>query len=478
MQLQELFERLPYTGALPKGEVTGIAADSRKVKPGDVFVCTVGRAMDSHRYAAKALESGAVLVVSEHSLGLSKEVSVQNGREAYALLCAAFYGNAASRLTLIAVTGTNGKTTVTSVVKQLLEKAGYKVGLIGTIYSQIDQMEIPAKYTTPEAGDLHALLARMESAGCTHVVMEASSQALDQKRLYGLRFAAAVFTNLTQDHLDYHGTMENYYEAKKTLFSQCEVAVVNVDDPYGKRLAGEVKCPCITFSDHDNTADYTARNLELRASGVQFELVGNSFIHRVHFPMPGDYSCHNALAAALAAIVVGVPAQDACEGLGACRGVRGRCEVLYSGEYTIICDFAHTGDGIENVLSGIRPFVEKRLVVLFGCAGDRDAKKRPAMGEAACRYGDFIVLSSDNPRSEDPYHILADVEPIIQKSGKPYLVEVDRRRAVQRALEQLKAGDVLVMCGKGHEDYQVLNGVTVYLDEHRIVADWLKNRME
>ncbi|MDL2215793.1 UDP-N-acetylmuramoyl-L-alanyl-D-glutamate--2,6-diaminopimelate ligase, partial [Ruminococcaceae bacterium OttesenSCG-928-N02] len=434
-----------------------------------------GRVVDSHDYAREALSKGAALVVCERALGIEGEVLVRDGRESFALLSANLHGNAARRLHITAVTGTNGKTTVSTLIKQLLEGAGHTVGVIGTMYSQIDQMEIPAKYTTPEAGDLHALFARMEQAGCTHVVMEASSQALAQKRLFGIQFKSAVFTNLTQDHLDYHGTMEDYFLAKRQLFFQCEHAAINIDDPYGQRLAaqGELPCPVTTFSDKLDEADYTARGIELHAGNVRFEMVGKGFIHRVRFPMPGLYSCQNALAAAVAAILAGVAPATACEGLSNSRGVRGRCEVLYNKKFTVICDFAHTADGIENVLAGLAPFAKGRVVVLFGCAGDRDAAKRPPMARAACKYADIVVLSSDNPRSEDPYKILGEVEPYLKGSGKPYYVQADRRVAITFALGLLQEDDLLVLCGKGHEDYQVIDGVTVYLDEHRIVADWL-----
>ncbi len=477
MELQQLFEGVPYEGELPAADAALVTIDSRRAKPGAVFVCTRGSSADGHSFAAAALESGAALVVTDHRLGLDREVVVADTRRAYALLCHNYFGNPARSLKLVAVTGTNGKTTITYLLKQILEKAGCRCGLIGTIRSEVGDMEIPAKFTTPEAWDLAALFSRMVNAGCSHVVLEASSQALDQLRLYGLQFEAGIFTNLTQDHLDYHGTMENYYLAKRSLFSQTKTAVLNLDDPYGRRLMDEIPAQrVITYSTALDRADLVAKNLELHAGGVRFEMVGEGFIRRVKFPMPGSYSAHNALAAAGAAVALGVDPAVAADALTRSPGVRGRCEVLYSGRFTVICDFAHTGDGIEKVLAGLAPFVQGRLVVLFGCAGERDARKRQPMALAALRYGDLIVLTSDNPRGEDPYHILADVEPTLKTGGKPYLVEVERRRAIRLALEQLREGDVLVLCGKGHEDYQAIDGVTIYLDEHRIVADWLREQ--
>lgn len=475
MQLARLFEDIGYTGVLPQGEATAVVRDSRKLKPGAVFVCSRGARYDSHDFAAEALQRGACLVVTQHPLGLQNEVTVADTVKTYALLCHNYFGRPAQKLRLVAVTGTNGKTTVTFVLKQILEKAGFRCGLIGTIHSEVAGMEIPAKFTTPEPWDLDALFARMVGAGCTVALLEASSQALAQLRLYGLQFEVGVFTNLTQDHLDYHKTIEAYYNAKKSLFDQTDTAVINLDDAYGCRLIEEIPPQrIVTFSDHKNEADLTAENIELKAGGVRFELVGKDFIQRVSFPMPGSYSAHNAMAAAGAALVLGVEPAKVAAALSSCTGVRGRCEVLYNGKFTVICDFAHTADGIEQVLAGLAPFVKGKLYVLFGCAGERDSTKRHAMSKAALHYADEIVLTSDNPRSENPYHILEDAESVLRTGGKPYLVEVERRRAITKALSLLENGDMLVLCGKGHEDYQAIDGVTIYLDEHRIVADWLK----
>ncbi len=475
MQLQQLFSGINYSGVLPNADAVLITQDSRKVCKNTVFICAKGVKTDGHNYAKQALEQGAVCIVTERKLGLENEVCVENARKTYALLCSNFFENPAEKLQLIAVTGTNGKSTITSLIKQILEKSNYKVGLIGTIHTEIDTMQVPAKFTTPEAWDLHALFSRMALANCTHVVMEASSQALDQMRVYGIRFKVAVFTNLTQDHLDYHGTFENYYQAKRMLFEQSDCMVSNLDDEYGKRLLDEFKGEIeqISISTKDSSADFNAFNPEFSASGVKFEMVANGQIARVLFPMPGEFSVSNALMASAVAVKLGVSLKDAAKALENSFGVRGRAEVLYSAEFTVLCDFAHTADAIEKVLSSIAPFVKGRLIVLFGCAGERDAKKRPQMADAVVKYADFAVLTSDNPRKEDPYAILEDVEPTLNISKKPYIIEVERRIALQKALGLLEDKDVLVLCGKGHEDYQVIDGVTVYLDEHEIVKEWL-----
>ncbi len=470
----KLFADIACTGTLPEVEVTGITNDSRRVTPGSVFVCTVGRTSDGHRFAAAALEKGAALVVTERPLGLAAEVTVENGRVAYALLCSAFFDHPARRLRLVAVTGTNGKTTVTTIIKQILEAAGHKVGLIGTIHTVVDKTELPAKYTTPEAWDLHMLLARMVGAGCDAAVMEASSQALDQLRLYGLHFECGVFTNLTQDHLDYHGDMENYFAAKATLFAACDTVIYNHDDAWARRLPAMYPAvKSIGFSVEDDEADYTARAVELTSGGVRFTLVGHRLIQHAAFPMPGAFSVGNAMAAGLAALTMGVPPETVTRALEVSEGVRGRSEVLYNGAFTVLCDYAHTDDSIRKILSGMRPFTKGRLVALFGCAGQRDATKRPKMAAAVAECADFAILTSDNPRAEDPDAIISAVAPLLEAAGLPFAVEPERRRAVYTALETLRPGDVLVLCGKGHEDYQVIDGVTIYLDEHRIVHDWL-----
>lgn len=477
MEYGRLMQGIPYTGQLSAGEAALVTQDSRKVVPGAVFVCVKGHSSDGHLYARQALQAGAGLLVTQSPLGLANEVVVQNSRAAYALLCRNFFGNPAQKLTMVAVTGTNGKTTVSSVIKQMLQNSGIQCGLIGTIRSEIGTMEIPAKFTTPEAWDLNALLHRMVAAGCTHVVMEASSQALEQGRLHGLQFALAIFTNLTRDHLDYHQTMENYYEAKKILFGQCDAMLTNIDDEWGARLLKEAGCPRrYSFSCRQAAADFYAEDLQLAAGGVRFIINTRAQRQAVAFAMPGEYSVYNALAAGAAAVLLGLSPAKAAGQLARVPGVPGRCEVLYDGSFTIICDFAHTGDAMEKLLSTLRPFAKGRMLVLFGCAGNRDPVKREPMGRAAAQYGDIVFLTSDNPRSESEAAIAAGALPPLQKKKGPYYVELNREKALRKALGFLAEGDMLVLCGKGHEDYQVLNGVTVYLSERQIVSDWLKAR--
>ncbi|MEG0339857.1 MAG: UDP-N-acetylmuramoyl-L-alanyl-D-glutamate--2,6-diaminopimelate ligase [Oscillospiraceae bacterium] len=475
MEMKALFSEISFNGSLPDGEVSIVTADSRKVVQGAVFVCIKGRGSDGHSFARQALADGAIAIVTQENLGLLNEINVEDTRKAYAVLCQSFFGYPSRSLRLVAVTGTNGKTTVTTLIKEIVEKAGFKAGLIGTIHTEIDSMELPSKYTTPEPWDMAALLSRMVAAGCTFAIMEASSQALDQLRLWGLSFEVGVFTNLTQDHLDYHITFENYFIAKKSLFAQVKTAIVNIDDEYGKRLCAEGKAKeYITLSIKDNSADYTARDIKLSVGKAAFVMLSGSGIERIAFPMPGEFSVYNAMSAAAAAVALGIDSKLAASVLSQSRGVRGRCEVLYDDVFTVLCDFAHTGDAIDKVLSGISPFVKGKLYVLFGCAGERDAAKRPLMSAAAAKYADFVILTSDNPRKENPYDIIKDTQPTLIENAVPYLVETERRSAVCKALEMLHEKDVLMLCGKGHEDYQAVDGVTLYLDEHTIVSEWLQ----
>lgn len=476
MKLCEVMKGIAYRGTPADCEVKDVMSDSRKVSAGSVFVCIEGRSFDGHTAAAAMLEKGACAVVTQRPLGLANELVVDDTRLAYARMCQNFFGNPQKGLTLVAVTGTNGKTTVTSIVKQALCNLGIQTGLIGTICCEIGDMVIPAKFTTPEAWDICALFARMRAAGCTHVVMEASSQALEQGRLLGLEFDCAVFTNLTQDHLDYHGTMEHYYQAKKILFGSAKHAVVNVDDPYGLRLAREIRIPLTTVSIEKEGADCCATGINCSIGGVSFTVSGKGFMERVSFPMPGLFSVHNALCAVCALFAIGVDKKAACAAVSGTKGVKGRSEVLYHGDFTVICDFAHTGDALKQLLSSIKPFVKGRMVTLFGCAGDRDPKKRPAMAQAAGTYSDFVVLSSDNPRTEDPLTIIDEVRPYLAETGVKFTAIPDRYYAIRWALEQLGTDDVLVLCGKGHEDYQVIDGCTIYLDEHQLVREFLETK--
>lgn len=480
MRLYELLKGIDCDNTkIENYEIAKVTCDSRAVTPGALFVCIKGQKFDGHSAAGKALEEGAALVVCEHALGFENELVVPNSREAYGRLCGNFYGNPAGKMKLIGITGTNGKTTVTYLVKHVLESAGKRVGLIGTIHNEIGGMDIPATHTTPDPAELHVLFSRMLQAGCEYVVMEVSSHALDQHRLAGCFFDVGVFTNLTQDHLDYHGTMENYYEAKKRLFAMCGTAVINLDDPYGKRLAQEITCKKITFSAESDTADFTAKNIHPSAQGSRFALLGASLIGRVSFCMPGRYSVSNALAAGVAALAAGCSFDEAVAGLCSCKGVTGRTEVLETHtDFTVIRDYAHSPDGLEKVISTVKEFAGGKVVTLFGCAGNRDRTKRRKMGEIVSRLSDFVILTSDNPRDEDPLQIIEDTKPGLLEHKTPHKILPNRYEAIEWALDFVRAGDILLLCGKGHEDYQVLDFGTICFDEKEIVLRMVAEKMK
>lgn len=481
MTLKDYLAGLSYETPIPAEELANIPAasvtnDSRQVGEGSIFVCIKGGKFDGHDWAEKALEAGAAAVVAERDLGLSRQVLVENTRAAYGILCGNHFGNPARRMKLIAITGTSGKTTVAFLIKSVLQQAGKRVGLIGTIHNEIGEMEFPAKHTTPDPYQLHAMLERMAEAGCGYVVMEASSHALDQHRLEGCRFAAAVFTNLSQDHLDYHGTMENYFAAKKKLFTMTDTPVVNLDDPKGAELAKELGPKTVTFSMEKDEATLTARNISSDIKGSSFLIVGQQLIQRTRIRMPGRFSVSNAMAAAAACYALGIPPQTIAEGLSGCAGVPGRAEVIPAPvDFTIIRDFAHAPEELEQIITTLLPYKGKgRLITLFGCAGDRDRTKRAAMGEIVSRLSDLCILTSDNPRTEDEGQIIDDTRPGLLEHDTPYEIIPDRYEAVKWALEHARADDVLLLAGKGHEDYQVLRDETVFFDEKVLVEQLLR----
>ena len=473
MKLKELLKAINILSDIKDCEVTNIVIDSRKVTKGSLFVAIKGDNFDGHSVAGNALEDGAVAIVTERKLGYTNEIVVEDTRKANALLCSAFFNFPSSKLKLVGVTGTNGKSTIASLLKQSLQYLGHNSGLIGTIQNEIVETEIPSKFTTPEPWDLNVLLDGMVRASCEYVVMEASSQALVQDRLYGLNFEASAFTNLTRDHLDYHKTMEEYFLAKRKLFLNSEKVITNFDDEYGLRLAEEFKDKLISYSGSNDMADYTAKSIEYTANSVRFAISGYNFIGRVKFCIPGYYSVQNALAAFCVLTALGIPKSDAAEAISSVQIIKGRCETLYQGNYTVISDFAHTADGLYQLASSMKPYIDGKLIMLFGCAGDRDAGKRVDMVETVGNMADVIVLTSDNPRTENPKKIIDSLVDTLDKGRKTYYTEPDREKAIKLALSQCDKGDVLLLCGKGHEEYQVMNGYTLYLNEREIVRAYV-----
>ena len=453
--------------------LSGLALDSREVKPGTLFFALPGEKEDGGDFIAEAMTRGAACAVCEQPPeGERPYILVPDAHKALALCAAVWYGTPAGKMTLVGVTGTNGKTTTTYLIKQILEKTlSAKVGLIGTNQNLIGDEMVPTDRTTPDALTVQRLLAQMADAGCGFTVMEVSSHALMQKRVEGIRFRVGVFTNLTQDHLDYHGTMEAYCDAKARLFDQCDIACVNGDDAWTPRLLARFAGERVTFG-QSMTNDLVGWRARYENDCVRFTVCTDLDHEETRIGIPGGFSLYNALAAFSAVQALGVPLSDAAKALEDCVGVKGRCEVVpLDAPFTVIIDYAHTPDGLSNILSTVCGFADGRVIALFGCGGDRDKTKRPRMAKIAAQGADFAVLTSDNPRTEDPYAILRDALPGLMESKTPFAVIEERRKAIAFALEEARSGDVVVLCGKGHETYQEIGTTKYHLDEREVVRE-------
>lgn len=479
MKLQELLAGIPVLDAAAdlETEITGVSYDSRRTKPGDLFVAMTGFATDGHQYIGKALENGAAAVLCQQTPETDcPYIQTEDSRRALAVVGANWFHHPASGMTMIAVTGTNGKTTTTYLLKAILEQTlGAKVGLIGTNQNMIGQEVIPTERTTPESFEVQHLFRQMADAGCTHVVMEVSSHALALDRVYGVRYQVGIFTNLTQDHLDFHKTMEAYCDAKAILFRNCGTGVVNADDPWTPRLMRNASCKVLTYAEHA-PADLRAEGIVLGADHIAFDAVTETERVPVRVNIPGGFMVYNTLDVLGAALALGIPLKDSARVLAAVPHVKGRVEVVPTPgrDYTVLIDYAHSPDGLENVLSSVQSFAKGRTIALFGCGGDRDRTKRPKMGKTAAEHADFLVITTDNPRTEKPGAIIEDILPGLEGSVTPYTVIEDRVEAIHWAMDHAEAGDVIVLCGKGHETYQEINHVKHHMDEREIVADYLK----
>lgn len=456
--------------------INQIEYDSRKVNKGDLFCCIVGTFQDGHDYAHQAVKKGAAALLVERQLPINiPQIIVKNTRIAMAQLAAAYYGHPADEMIMVGITGTNGKSTTTYMIKSIAEQAGKKVGLIGTIHNMIDTERIDTDRTTPESVDLHRILRRMADEGVDVVVMEVSSHSLVQARVYGVQFAVSEFTNLTHDHLDYHKTFENYLAAKKMLFYQSDKAVINIDDPHAGDMISGLTLPVTTFGIRSQ-ADLTASDIDINTRGVQFDMRTPKGAARLNVPIPGLFSVFNALGAAAVALDLGYSLNEIKLGLENLASVSGRLEPLPTGgrDFSILLDYAHAPDALENILKTVRDFAKGRIVTLFGCGGDRDKAKRPIMGEIAGRLSDYLIVTSDNPRSEKPKDIIAEIVEGVKKSACDYIVIENRRQAIKYALENAKKDDIIILAGKGHENYQEINGVKHHFDEKEIVAELLR----
>ena len=474
MKLYELLDGVEVLGGYPLNpEISSVTDDSRKVRNSSVFVCVKGKKNDGHDYARKALERGAAVVICDHNIGIRNCIVVENTREAYALMCANYYGNCHRKLKMIGVTGTNGKTTTTFIIKKILEENGYKVGVIGTVDVMIGNEKYPSDYTTPNPSVLHRYLYMMKMAGCDVCIIEASSQALSQERTYGIHFDIGVFTNLTREHLDYHGSMEEYAKAKAILMRNSSVCIINADDSFAEMMKRNAAEKVVTFA-IDGNADIKAENVKLNHGGVVYTLACESGRYEIAYDVIGKFSVYNSLAALAVGIVMKVDMKRAVRAVAEMKTVRGRIEKIPNNRNIhILIDFAHTPDSLENVLKTVRDIYDKRIITVFGCGGDRDRTKRPLMGRIACKYSDLVYVTSDNPRTENPEQIIDDIVGNIDKNN--YIRTADRTQAIKAAIIEAEPGDTVLIAGKGHERYQILGTEKIHYDEREIVKQILDN---
>ena len=471
MKLSILLQSIEKTLKKDDVEITFITDDSRKCKPGSVFVCR-----DSAKeFVSDALKNGAAAVVCESELCEGCYV-VENASQAYSTLCRCFFGYPDRQLSIIAVTGTNGKTTVASMLSFILEMNGKKCGLLSTVVNRASE-ELPSDMTTPDSFELNRMLYQMVQIGNEYCVMEASSQGLAEERLFGIRFKAAVFTNLTQDHLDYHKTFENYKNAKKKLFSCCETAVINYDDEHSEEFIDCCSGKVFTYSVKHNEADFSAKSIRYFPDGLDYVLVANSLIHRVRLNLQGDFNVENSMAAIICAMSLGLSVEDCASSLRTFSAVKGRLELVETNTpFKVFIDYAHTPDSLRRVLMSLRRMCSGKLILVFGCGGDRDRQKRSRMGRIAVSLADTVIVTSDNPRTESSMAIIDDILSETAGIKTPVFVQENRKKAIAFALAKAKKGDMVLLAGKGHEEYQIIGREKIPFDERQIIDSILKEK--
>lgn len=463
--------------------INNLQYNSKNVTEGDVFFCIKGFKTDGHNYAESAVNKGARVIVCEDDICINSEkdfsiIKVKDSRKALALSASNFYDNPSKKFKIIGITGTNGKTTTTYMIKSILEEAGYKVGLIGTIANYIGDKKIKTERTTPESLELQKLFSDMAKEKVDYCVMEVSSHSLSLDRVYGVNFDYGIFTNLTQDHLDFHKTFENYYNAKLKLFKSSKFIAVNMDDNYGKRILSDVNfikdINKFTYSIKDNS-ELKAYNIKIHSKGIDFSVYYKNNLYNIELGIPGRYNIYNALSAISICLNEGINEDYIIKGLKKVT-VPGRCEIVTKSMdlgYDIILDYAHTPDGLSNILDTAREFTEGRLISVYGCGGDRDALKRPIMGKIGSELSDIAIVTSDNPRTEEPGAIISDIVKGIEKEN--YIVIENRKEAIKEAIFMAKKGDVIVIAGKGHENYQILKDEVIHFDEREVINEILSN---
>lgn len=479
MKLRELIKNLSIIemNADAELEISGVSYDSRKTEKGDMFVAIRGFEADGHKFIPKAVENGAAVILCEEKPSCDiPYVLVSDSRYGLAIVSRDFFGDPASEMTMIGITGTSGKTSSSYLIKHMLEsKLDAKVGLIGTNGNMIGDELLHTEHTTPESYELHKLFRHMADSGCTHVVMEVSSHSLTLERVAGIHFDVALYTNLSQDHLDFHGTMEEYAAAKRKLFSMCSLGCFNLDDAWADFMRDGASCRTMTFSTEKNEADLVAKDIRLTAGGVRFASVSGDEISMTKLGIPGMFSVYNALGTMSVGLALGLSLADCSDAMSSAKGVKGRLEIVPTGrDFSVVIDYSHKPDALEKVLKTLKPVTRGRLIALFGCGGDRDKLKRPIMGRIAADNADLVVVTSDNPRTEDPDEIIREIVAGMKDKRTPTKVICDRREAIAWAIDNAAPGDVLLLAGKGHEDYQVVGHEKHHMDEREIVSDCLK----
>jgi len=481
MTLSEVLAGVPLSCPLPpelaSTQVRGIEFDSRRVQPGYLFFAFQGARADGREFAAQALAKGAIAIVSE-SPGVG--IQVAHGRHALALAARTFYGKLDEKLNLTGITGTNGKTTTSYLIDSILRQAGKTTALVGTIEYHLGSRVLPAANTTPESLDLHRLFAELDAIGGTHATMEISSHALALGRVYGLSFHTAVFTNLTRDHLDFHGTMENYFAAKQLLFAGSGsppplYSVINRDDEWGRKVPGLGSISEMLWYGLGPDAMVRARHIRSDFKGLRFVVTFEKTKLEIHSPLMGKINVYNILAACCAGMTYQLPPEVIEKGIAACQGVPGRFERVDEGQpFAVVVDYSHTDDALRNAISVARTLQVKRVITVFGCGGDRDRTKRPVMGQVAGDLSDLVIVTSDNPRSEDPLQIMNDVLVGVRRTDTRTIVEPDRATAIRRSMEEARAGDMVLIAGKGHETYQIFKDRTIHFDDREAAREILQ----
>lgn len=483
-QLLNSVHAIQVTGEVQRRDAADIVYDSRKVQKNSVFVAIKGYKTDGHKFLQDAINKGAVAVVVENENSIPDEfvahaqiakIVVKDCRKALAELSRGFYKNPTNKIKLIGITGTNGKTTSTFILKNILQTAGYKTGLVGTIANYVGDQKIDSKLTTPESNDLNRMFYDMISAGCSHAIMEVSSHSLILNRVYGLDFSAAIFSNITSDHLDFHNTFDEYLKAKKILFdglSSNSFAIINSDDVSANEIVKDSKAKVITYGISDNS-DYQIKNIKYDLNGTDFTISNNKIEYSINTSLIGTFNAYNATSAFATAHSLGVNANKIIEGIKSSPQVPGRFEVIGKGKKKVIVDYSHTADSLEKALQAIREIVKDKnqIVTVFGCGGDRDKTKRPIMGKVASDMSDKVFVSSDNPRTENPYDIIKDIIKGISKNN--YEIEENREEAIAKAIQSSNDDAVILIAGKGHENYQEINGIRNHFSDQEIALKYL-----